>query len=313
MTVSEKRNQRDAASLMAEQPACDASKKPAVMVYVVKKVRFSSAHFFFLPYLTPAENFKRFGPTSNRNSHGHNYELEVTVKGPVDVSTGMVINLKDLKTILQEEVITPLDFKSLNHDIAYFSDKLPTLENLSQYIWPKLQVRLEPLKLTLHHLRVYEADDMFVDFSGEYRQKPEGKTPVIDLTRRYDFCATHRLYNPEFSDEQNEVIFRECNNPNGHGHNYELDVTVRAEPDPETGMVIDMVALDETVKAHLLSRIDHKNMNLDVEFLSGKIPTAEIMVQAFWQELSPHIPAPAKLYKMRLLETKRNYAEYYGS
>src|SRR5262245_31447836 len=116
----------------------------SALLYVVKKVRFSSAHFFYLPYLSAEENFKRFGPTSNRNSHGHNYELEVTVKGPCDPATGMVINLKDLKTLLQQEVIEPLDFKSLNHDVSYFSDKLPTLENLSQFIWPNLEARLKP-------------------------------------------------------------------------------------------------------------------------------------------------------------------------
>ncbi|MEB3287594.1 MAG: 6-carboxytetrahydropterin synthase [Vampirovibrionales bacterium] len=288
--------------------------------YVVKKVRFSSAHFFHLPHLSDLENRQRFGPTANRNGHGHNYELEVTVKGPVDSQTGMVMNLKDLKALLQEEVITPLDFKSLNHDVPYFSDKLPTLENLVQFIWPRLEKRVaqmgsEDAPLSLHHLTLYEADDLFVDFGADMPDATRGEPPVpplTTLTRKYDFCATHRLYNPSFSDEQNQTVFRECNNPNGHGHNYELEVSVSGVPDQETGMVIDLVALDMLVSKWILAKVDHKNMNLDVDFLSGIIPTAELMAEAFWKQLCPHIPEPARLYKIRLIETKKNYAEYYG-
>lgn len=135
---------------------------------------------------------------------------------------------------------------------------------------------------------------------------------MIYLTRKYDFCASHRLYHPDFSDAKNFEIFRECSNANGHGHNYELEVTVGGESDPETGMVVDMLALDAVVQSHLLDKVDHKHMNLDVDFLAGKIPTAEVMVQAFWQELVPYIPGTAKLIRMRLLETKKNFAEYRG-
>lgn len=135
---------------------------------------------------------------------------------------------------------------------------------------------------------------------------------MLYLTRRYEFCATHRLYNPSFSDAQNCEVFRECNNINGHGHNYELEVTVAGVPDDKTGMVVDIWLLDQVVQKQLLDYVDHKNMNLDVPFLAGVIPTAELMVRAFWDELVGHIPAPAKLSRLRLLETRKNFAEYRG-
>jgi len=135
---------------------------------------------------------------------------------------------------------------------------------------------------------------------------------MMYLTRKYDFCASHRLHNPEFSEDKNLEVFRECSNTNGHGHNYELEVTVGGEVDSETGMVVDMLALDQCVQKHLLDKVDHKHMNFDVEFLAGKIPTAEVMVHAFWGELAPHIPGTAKLVRLRLLETKKNFAEYRG-
>jgi 6-pyruvoyltetrahydropterin/6-carboxytetrahydropterin synthase len=135
----------------------------------------------------------------------------------------------------------------------------------------------------------------------------------VYLTRRYEFPASHRLYNPAWSDAENARVFRQCNNPNGHGHNYDLEVTVSGTPDARLGMVVDIYELDQIVKQHLLDRVDHKNLNVDVDFMQGVIPTAENIVQAFWQELSPHIPSPAKLARLRLVETRNNAAEYWGS
>lgn len=134
----------------------------------------------------------------------------------------------------------------------------------------------------------------------------------VFLTRKYDFPASHRLFNPDFSDEENARVFRQCNNLNGHGHNYELEVTVKGCPDPCLGMVVDIYELDQIVQRTILERVDHKNLNLDVDFLKGVIPTAENMVWAFWQELAPHIPQPAQLARLRLVETRNNFVEYCG-
>lgn len=133
------------------------------------------------------------------------------------------------------------------------------------------------------------------------------------LTRKYEFPASHRLYNPDWSDEENQRVFRQCNNPNGHGHNYELEVTVKGIPDERLGMVVDIYALDQVVKRVLLDKIDHKNLNVDVDFMRGLIPTAENIVAACWKELAPEIPGPAQLARLRLIETRNNIAEYWGA
>lgn len=135
---------------------------------------------------------------------------------------------------------------------------------------------------------------------------------MIYLTRRYDFAASHRLYNPEFSEEENWQVFGKCNNPNGHGHNYELEVTVCGLPDARTGMVIDLPEMDRQVEDRLLAFVDHKDLNTDVSFMRGVIPTAENIVKCFWDELAVGIPQPARLHRLRLTESRNNSAEYTG-
>lgn len=135
---------------------------------------------------------------------------------------------------------------------------------------------------------------------------------MIYLSRVYDFAASHRLHNDAFTDEENAAIFGKCNNPNGHGHNYTLEVTVKGMPDAETGMIIDLAAFDAVVLQKILNKVDHKNLNVDVDFMAGLIPTTEQVLQAFWEQLSDEIPQPASLYRIRLKESKNNAAEYYG-
>ena len=278
------------------------------MITVTRKIQFSAAHFYYLETLSPEENQQRFYACSNRHGHGHNYTAYVSVAGPMDPETGMVVNLKDLKEVLHEEIVVPMDHKNLNHQIPFFQTHIPTLENIAHYIWSRLTPRMTPYGIQLTRLQVVENDDLYVEYEGT----PEA-LPMLYLTRRYDFCASHRLYNPAFSDEKNWEVFRECNNPNGHGHNYELEVTIAGTPDPQTGMVIDLVALDTLLQKHLIQKVDHKHLNLDVDFLHEVIPTAENIVYAFWQELAPAMPQPARLHRLRLLESKNNSAEYQGA
>lgn len=141
-------------------------------VTVIRKARFAAAHFLRLPELSDEENFQRFGPSSNALAHGHNYEIEVSVSGPVQPETGMVVNLKDLKVILNEEVVTPLDFKNLNLQVDFFKDRLTTLENMSQYLWNRLKPRLDGMNLHLVGLKVLESDDLFVEYYGGTDQLP---------------------------------------------------------------------------------------------------------------------------------------------
>ena len=135
---------------------------------------------------------------------------------------------------------------------------------------------------------------------------------MIYITRRLEFCASHRLYNPEFSDEKNEKVFGLCNNPNGHGHNYVLEVTVKGEVDPQTGMVLDLKALKKLINEEIIDKVDHKNLNVDVDFLKEVIPTAENIAIHFWNILGPKIES-GELHEVKLFESERNYVVYHGA
>lgn len=131
------------------------------------------------------------------------------------------------------------------------------------------------------------------------------------MTRRVHFNAAHRLDNPRFDAAWNQRTYGVCNNPNWHGHNYILEVSVRGEPDPETGYVIDLGELKSLLETAIVARCDHRNLNLDVDFLSGIIPSTENLVIAFWNEITPRLKA-GTLHRVRLYESERNFAEYLG-
>lgn len=134
---------------------------------------------------------------------------------------------------------------------------------------------------------------------------------MLYVTKKVDFSAAHRLYNPNYSDEMNEAIYDKCNNYNGHGHNYTLEVTVSGEPDPNTGYVIDLKKLKDLLINEIVSKVDHKHLNLDVDFLKGIIPTVENLSMIFWKILENKLPN-GKLYKIRLYETDSSFVDYYG-
>jgi 6-pyruvoyltetrahydropterin/6-carboxytetrahydropterin synthase len=134
---------------------------------------------------------------------------------------------------------------------------------------------------------------------------------MVYVTRKAHFSASHRLYNPAWPDEKNNLVFGKCNNRNGHGHNYDIEVTVAGDPPAETGMVIDLKKLADIIENELIERVDHKHLNEDVDFLKGIIPTAENMAAAFWKILDPRI-REGKLVSIRLFESEDNFVEYRG-
>ena len=135
--------------------------------------------------------------------------------------------------------------------------------------------------------------------------------PEVTVTRRLQFNAAHRVHNPQLSDEENVRLFGKCNNPNGHGHNYMLDVSVRGLIDQRTGYVIDLGVLKRIVEERVVSKIDHRHFNLDVEFMRGVNPTSENIIVALWRELEPAV-RPGTLVRLVLWETTNNYVEYTG-
>ena len=135
------------------------------MVYLTRQAEFSASHFYYIPALSSEENERLFGKCANRNGHGHNYVLQVTVKGEVDPRTGMVLDLKELKEILEQDVMQAMDHRFLNHEVPPFAESIPTTENLAVEIWRRLAPRFAPGRL--HQIRLYETPDLFVDYYGQ--------------------------------------------------------------------------------------------------------------------------------------------------
>lgn len=135
------------------------------MIYLTRKCEFSASHYYHNPALSPQENQRLFGKCNNPNGHGHNYTLEVTVKGDVDARSGFVVDLKELKGILSREVLDGLDHRFLNKEVPEFRSQIPTTENLAIAIWKRLEPKLQGAHM--HRVRVYETPDLFVDYYGE--------------------------------------------------------------------------------------------------------------------------------------------------
>ncbi len=134
---------------------------------------------------------------------------------------------------------------------------------------------------------------------------------MIYLTRRERFNAAHRMYREEWSDEKNFEVFGKCSNPNWHGHNYELFVTVCGEPDPQTGLLINLKELSRIVRERVINRLDHKNINLEVPFMQGKIASTENLAIAIWEELeAPLQKRGIRLYSLKIAESENNIIEY---
>lgn len=134
----------------------------------------------------------------------------------------------------------------------------------------------------------------------------------VKVSRKEHFNAAHRLFNPQWSDEKNDLVFGKCNNPHYHGHNYEIIVSVIGEPDPETGYVYDMKVLSDLIKEHILVKFDHRNLNLDTEYFTNLNPTAENIALVIWRILRQRIDPKFEL-KITLYETERNFVEYPAS
>jgi 6-pyruvoyltetrahydropterin/6-carboxytetrahydropterin synthase len=138
--------------------------------------------------------------------------------------------------------------------------------------------------------------------------RPRSMTQRLTITRRATFAAAHRLFRPEWSDEQNLEVFGPCANPGGHGHNYVLEVTIGGPADPTTGMIADLKWVKQVMEQHVIDLVDHRNLNADVDFLHGLIPTAENLACAFWRQLAEPIAEQAQLVRVVVIETENNRA-----
>lgn len=268
------------------------------MVYATRRFEFSAAHRYWRDDWSAEENQRVFGKCTSPYGHGHNYTLDVTVAGQPDPITGMIMNMVDLKALVNQ-VLDQFDHKHLNADTPYFTALIPTTENIVRVLWGLIAPRL-PQGVALAKLRLYEMQDLWAEYDG---------AEATTFSRSYTFSAAHRLHAPALSDAENQTLYGKCNNPNGHGHNYSLEVTVAGPVDAATGMVADMVALDQTVRG-VLDTLDHHHIDREVAGFAEQTSTAENIVVYLWGELAPRLEG--RLAHLKLWETKNNVFEYSG-
>ena len=273
-------------------------------MYLKRRVAFSAGHAYWFADKTEAENRALFGKWASRYGHGHNYVAEATVAGKTHENSGMVVNIVDVDRVLKKQVIAPLADKHLNYEVPHFRDTPPTTENIARYIAERFNAHFSNPDAHLTRVIVWETPTLWATFDLEPEQ--------MLLTRSLDFAASHRLHAPALSDAENKEIFGKCNNVMGHGHNYGVEVTVSGTPDPLTGMLVDLTALDRVLDEEIMNRYDHKFLNGDVPDFQKTNPTTENLTQAIWNHLEPKIPGEAKLFRVVVKETDRNFFEYYG-
>lgn len=266
---------------------------------LTRRVRFSSGHRYWRDELSEEENANLFGKWASRFNHGHNYILEAAFTGRINPRHGMAINIKVLDSILKERIVSKLDQRSINDEVQEFDGAVPTTENIA--LFAAGQLRELPSEVRLHSVRVYEDPLLFAETDGG------GK---VKVTRGYEFSASHRLHSGLLSQSENVDVFGKCNNPAGHGHNYELEVTVIGTPDERTGMVADIEEMDRIIHEEVVDRYDHKHLNADLPEFASENPTSEVLTRTIWQRLNGKLPA--KLDKVLLRETPRNIFEYSG-
>ncbi|MBD2462058.1 6-carboxytetrahydropterin synthase [Oscillatoria sp. FACHB-1407] len=265
-----------------------------------RRAQFSASHRYCLPELSPAENAKQFGLCAQAPGHGHNYVLHVLMEGDLD-EYGMVLNLSDVKQVIKREVTSQLDFSYLNDVWAEFQETLPTTENIARVIWQRLVPHLP-----LVQIQLFEHPELWADYKGNGME--------AHLTISTHFSAAHRLALPQLTLEQNFEIYGKCARVNGHGHNYHLEVTIKGEIDPRTGMIADLVKFQKAVDDYVVEPFDHTFLNKDIPYFEKVVPTAEniaIHIRDLLEE--PIREIGATLYKVKLIESPNNSCEVYAT
>jgi 6-pyruvoyltetrahydropterin/6-carboxytetrahydropterin synthase len=267
---------------------------------VNRRAQFSASHRYWLPELSETENLEKFGLCSKFPGHGHNYVLFISLVGELD-EYGMVLNLSDVKHVIKREVTGQLDFSYLNDVWAEFGQTLPTTENIARVIWQRLSPHLPLVRVQL-----FEHPQLWADYMGN------GMEAYFSVSTH--FSAAHRLAHPDLSLAENTDIYGKCARVNGHGHNYHLEVTVKGEIDPRTGMIIDLGALNQVITDYIVEPFDHTFLNKDIPFFSTVVPTAENIALYISNTLrSPIQELGAKLYKVKLIESPNNSCEIYAA
>ena len=260
---------------------------------IARRAYFSCGRTLQNPDWSDERNRETFG--RDVLPHGHDYTLDVFYSGAISEDDGMIVNLSDIKPVLNR-VLDPLDGAFLNRDLDDFKTQRPTLENVVNFLWKRLPATLDTAQLK--RVKLWESARLWVEKNED----------SMRLTRCYEFAAAHRLHVPQMSETENAELFGKCNNANGHGHNYGLEVTIEGEPNRESGAIFSQIALDKIVDAEVFERFDHKHLNEDCPEFKNLIPTSENLARVIFEILSDKF-GEAKLVKIGLHETTKNYFE----
>lgn len=263
-----------------------------------RRAQFSASHRYWIAEWDEAKNKQYFGACSNFPGHGHNYVLYVSLEGEID-EYGMVQNLSDVKKVIKDEVTSQLDYAYLNDVWSEFQQTLPTTENIARVIWQRLAPHLP-----LVEIKLFETPELWADYHGNNME--------ASLTVKTHFSAAHRLALPHLDLEQNTAIYGKCARTNGHGHNYHLEVSVVGEIDSRTGMIVDLVALQQAIDNYVVEPFDHTFLNKDIPYFAEVVPTAENIALHIAQLLSQPIKElGVELDKVKLIESPNNSCEIY--
>ena len=261
-----------------------------------RRAQFSASHRYWLPELDEAENQRLFGACSRFPGHGHNYVLYVSLEGDLD-KYGMVENLSVVKQVIKREVTSQLNYSHLNDTWSEFQQTLPTTENIARVIWHKLAPYLP-----LVDIQLFEHPELWTHYQGNNME--------ATLTVKTHFSAAHRLALPSLSFEENQEIYGKCARPNGHGHNYHVEVTVAGEIDDRTGMLVDLGKLQNAIDEYVIEPFDHTFLNKDIPYFAEVVPTAEnIAVRIADLLRSPVKELGCELDKIKLIESPNNSCE----
>lgn len=224
--------------------------------------------------------------------------LRVMITGPVDNVTGYVGNISDIDRVCRARLIP-----ELRRGLCEWPTNLASVACAMRDLWPIARDNLQetgPLSaLTLRPTPYFE---LTIE---------RGNESMVSLTESFEFSASHRLYTASLSEEENRRLFGKCANPNGHGHNYVLEVTVAGSPDAQTGTLISLSTLEETVNRHVIDRFDHKYLNLDCDEFASLNPSVENIARVVWEKLAGKL-TPSQLTRVRVWETPKTFAEYSG-
>jgi 6-pyruvoyltetrahydropterin/6-carboxytetrahydropterin synthase len=265
-----------------------------------RRAEFSASHRYWFPELSEAENTEKLGLCACAPGHGHNYVLYVSMAGDLD-DYGMVLNLSDVKQVIQREVTCQLDFSYLNDTWQEFQQTLPTTENIARVIWQRLADHLPIVRIQL-----FEHPELWAEY--------EGNGMEAYLTVSTHFSAAHRLALPQLTLEQNSEIYGKCARVHGHGHNYHLEVTIKGNIDARTGMIADLVAFQKAIDDYVVEPFDHTFLNKDISYFEQIVPTAENIAIHIRDLLrAPIHKIGAKLHKVKLIESPNNSCEVYST